>query len=48
MQSGANEAASFIPILYDTLEEAGLGNVSIACCDASESIIRYPYHEEIQ
>ncbi|KAI0378763.1 glycoside hydrolase family 30 protein [Hypomontagnella monticulosa] len=34
MQSGANEAASFIPILHDTLEKNGLGNVSIACCDA--------------
>ncbi|RYP39590.1 hypothetical protein DL767_002138 [Monosporascus sp. MG133] len=34
MQSGANEAASFIPILYDTLGKQGFGNVSIACCDA--------------
>ncbi|KAI0011849.1 glycoside hydrolase family 30 protein [Xylariaceae sp. FL0662B] len=34
MQSGANEAASFIPILHDTLESNGLGNVSLACCDA--------------
>ncbi|KAI0156632.1 glycoside hydrolase family 30 protein [Hypoxylon sp. FL1284] len=34
MQSGANEAASFIPILHSTLEENGLGNVSLACCDA--------------
>ncbi|RYP63051.1 hypothetical protein DL769_007077 [Monosporascus sp. CRB-8-3] len=34
MQSGANEAASFIPILYDTLAKQGLSNVSIACCDA--------------
>ncbi|KAI0846208.1 glycoside hydrolase family 30 protein [Daldinia vernicosa] len=34
MQSGANEAASFIPILHDTLEANGLGNVSITCCDA--------------
>ncbi|RYP10563.1 hypothetical protein DL765_008067 [Monosporascus sp. GIB2] len=34
MQSGANEAASFIPILYNTLEKQGFGNVSIACCDA--------------
>ncbi|RYO90995.1 hypothetical protein DL766_000463 [Monosporascus sp. MC13-8B] len=34
MQSGVNEAASFIPILYNTLERQGFGNVSIACCDA--------------
>ncbi|KAI1378513.1 glycoside hydrolase family 30 protein [Hypoxylon crocopeplum] len=34
MQSGANEAASFIPILYDTLNASGLNNVSLACCDA--------------
>ncbi|KAK7745134.1 hypothetical protein SLS62_009933 [Diatrype stigma] len=34
MQSGANEAASFIPILHETLESNGLGNVSINCCDA--------------
>ncbi|KAI1074370.1 glycoside hydrolase family 30 protein [Whalleya microplaca] len=34
MQSGANEAASFIPILHDTLDKNGLLNVSLACCDA--------------
>ncbi|KAI1773698.1 glycoside hydrolase family 30 protein [Hypoxylon cercidicola] len=34
MQSGANEAASFIPILHDTLEKNGFGNVSLTCCDA--------------
>ncbi|KAH9886582.1 glycoside hydrolase family 5 protein [Xylariomycetidae sp. FL2044] len=34
MQSGASEAASFIPILHTTLEANGLGNVTIACCDA--------------
>ncbi|XXH04435.1 hypothetical protein Hte_010851 [Hypoxylon texense] len=34
MQSGANEAASFIPILHATLEKNGLGNVSLTCCDA--------------
>lgn len=43
MQSGANEAASFIPILYDTLEKNGLGNVSLTCCDASKYLSFAPH-----
>ncbi|KAF3764228.1 family 5 glycoside hydrolase [Cryphonectria parasitica EP155] len=27
------EVTSFVPILYDTLNSAGLGSVTIACCD---------------
>ncbi|KAH7368306.1 glycoside hydrolase superfamily [Plectosphaerella cucumerina] len=34
MQSNAAEAASFIPILYNTLQSAGLGRINITCCDA--------------
>ncbi|KAK2778046.1 hypothetical protein FQN53_001960 [Emmonsiellopsis sp. PD_33] len=34
MQSDGNQAASFIPILHDSLSTAGLTNVSITCCDA--------------
>lgn len=33
LSSNAQEATSFIPTLYDTVQAAGL-NVSIACCDA--------------
>ncbi|OLN86545.1 Glucuronoxylanase XynC [Colletotrichum chlorophyti] len=34
MQSGPTEAASFIPILYNTLKNAGLSNqVKVTCCD---------------
>ncbi|KAG9016375.1 hypothetical protein FRB90_003084 [Tulasnella sp. 427] len=35
MQSDASQAASFIPILYNTLASNGLGSVKITCCDAT-------------
>ncbi|RXW18290.1 hypothetical protein EST38_g7574 [Candolleomyces aberdarensis] len=34
MQSDGNQAASFIPTLYNTLQAANFTNVSIACCDS--------------
>ncbi|KAI5867748.1 glycoside hydrolase family 30 protein [Durotheca rogersii] len=34
MQSGASEASSFIPVIYNHLEANGLSNVSLTCCDA--------------
>jgi hypothetical protein len=35
MQSNGQEAASFIPILYNTLKSNGLSNVAVTCCDAT-------------
>ncbi|KAG8912802.1 hypothetical protein FRC01_004889 [Tulasnella sp. 417] len=35
MQSDAPQAASFIPILYNTLNSNGLSSVKITCCDAT-------------
>jgi Glycosyl hydrolase family 30 beta sandwich domain/Fungal cellulose binding domain len=34
MQSDGTQAASFIPILYRTLQEANLASVGITCCDS--------------
>ncbi|KAJ3510437.1 hypothetical protein NLJ89_g4676 [Agrocybe chaxingu] len=34
MQSDGNQAASFIPTLYNTLRSAGITNISLTCCDA--------------
>jgi len=35
MLSNAQQAASFIPTLYDTLQSNNLSNVAMTCCDAS-------------
>jgi len=35
MLSSGTQAASFIPILYETLKSTGLSNVGITCCDAA-------------
>jgi O-glycosyl hydrolase len=35
MLSNSTHAASFIPILYTTLQAAGLSDVGITCCDAT-------------
>ena len=34
MQSDGNQAASFIPTLYNTFQSAGITNVSLTCCDS--------------
>ncbi|KAI1329250.1 carbohydrate-binding module family 1 protein [Xylariaceae sp. FL0255] len=35
ISSNAQEAISFIPILYDTVQSAGLSSLQITCCDAT-------------
>ncbi|KAL1871869.1 hypothetical protein VTK73DRAFT_1837 [Phialemonium thermophilum] len=35
MQSTGEQSANFVKVLHPTLEKAGLGNVSITCCEAT-------------
>jgi hypothetical protein len=46
MLSDGTQAASFIPILYDTIQSAGL-STGIACCDAEGWNDQVTYTEQI-